>query len=697
MTVTKRITALLACATLVCAALSGCVRRGENDASHVTTIYIGTHARGEDDPTWRNEITGESGMSPDRLRAATEALAVVKERLGVSIEWRSWPHGVTQDILQSVLAGDPYCHIAILSNGFQGSIMAQNVLQPLDKYMDIFENDADAEWIITRKTFGSHYLLNRDLLYITDWPICFNINMIEQVPALKENGRTVYPYDLYREGRWTWSVFEDYLAKIQTYYTGKKSPTGRDVVPFNTRYSYAVLQALHSNGAYLYNGDAMAFDTPEAIEAAEYLESLMQSGLISCSSASFGRSAANGYLQAVDAFANGESVFTNCARWRMGAASTALAERGESMGIIFFPRPDSIPFTEYGESDYEIAISCADSVGLLRGFDEAESRLALEAYKLYKTQFYKSLGRVDSISEYRDTMMANEAIQFGIDIFHPVIGDDNLEVFNMLGSLSENEFGEAMSIIWRYTVNIFGEAVYGVNNSPRYPTAAAQKGYLVYDFMENIAESLKRESAVDAVAPQCALLSDASLVFPAGAASGSDIDWTEYFSASDNVDGDYELRFDGGEILLQGEMEAQREGEAAKFKRGRFEVDASAVDFNAVGAYDGGVVVKVTDSSGNVGERKFTLHVYDEKNTRAPILELKEEPDSLDIDADTSKVNWGDFTQTARDVTGIDLKKFVKADVSLLDVTVPGVYPVTLYVVDFAGNRTSVDTQIEIK
>lgn len=699
-TIWKSALALIAGIGITAMLFTGCANKKDELASDVTTIYIGTHAQGEDDPTWVNSVTGEPTMSPDRLRAANEALATVKEKLGVDIKWKSWPHGVTQDILQTVLANDPYCHIAILSNGFQGRVMPQNVLQPLDQYMDIFEEE-DAQWIKTGKTFGHYYLLNRDLLYITDWPITFNINMIANVPALKGADGVQYPSVLYKKGEWTWNTFEKYLEDIRAYYAGKKSPEGNEIVPFNTSYSYTILQALHSNGAYMYNGSAMAFDTPEAIEAAEYLDRLMTKGLVSCSSSEFGKSANNGYLNAVEAFRRGESVFTNCARWRMGAASTTLAERGESMGIIFFPRPDKMA---PDDPKYEIAISCADSVGLLRGFDEAESRKALEAYKMYKIEFYKNLGRVNSIAEYRSTMAANEAIQFGIDIFHDEIGDDNLEIFKMLGSLPENEFGEAMNLLWGYTVDIFGASVYGVGGSPKYAVAVQAKSQSIYDRMQVIADALKTDVATDAVAPSVSQVDNKKPIVFGKGTKAADIDWTKIFSASDNVDGDYEFKQEGGKILLRSLVEEEDVEEdkdkddketgvidekPQEFKPGRVSIDFSAVDFNTVGTYTDAIEVKVTDTYGNEGSRKFTAYVYDHNNKVPPTLVMKEEYDSLPLDTDTSTVDWaGKFVEEVHDVNDINLAGYVSADVTELDVTKKGTYNVTIYVVDFAGNRT---------
>lgn len=718
---------LAACALMVAMAVpvfAGCEAKEEKAEAVVDTIYIGTHHQPEDDPYWVSDITGEPEMNPDRIKAARAALATVKEELGVDIKWKQWPNGVTQDILQTVLAGDPYCHIAILSNGFQGRVMIQNVLQPLDDYMYLFEED-DAKWIASGKTFGHHYLLNRDLLYITDWPMVYNATMLEEIPGLKEDdGTTLYPVELYERGEWTWSKFEEYLGIVKSYYTGKKADSGKEIVPYDARYQYTTIQAIHSNNAFLYNGEGMAFDTPEAIEACEYLDRLMTNGLVNCVTATFGSSRNPGYLESVDCFARGETVFTNCARWKMGSSSATLAERGESMGIIFFPRPDDVPFEEYNNelhnSDYgyKIAISCADSVGLLRGYDKEESKLALEAYKMFKIEFYKNYGNVDSIAQYRATMVPTEAINFGVDIFHPEIGDKNLEIFELLGSLSENEYGEAMNIIWAYGVDTFGASVYGTDGAPKYATHVKSRRESIWKSINDIGEALKTDEATDAVAPSVAQVnSNEPLAFEKGT-NPEDINWLDYFTASDNVDGTYEMKVENGKILLKAnpELEEDDDEDDSTPKVYEFlpdkmtvvtddilnaetgEVDKAGVDFNTVGTYENGIQVTVIDTYGNKTVKNFTAYVYDAANTVPPTLTLKTELPTIALETDTSTYDWaGKFVDVAEDVTGMNLKAFVEADVTMLDVTVPGDYPVIISVEDLTGNVASAQVIVTIK
>ncbi len=718
---------------MMCTLLSAC---GEKEEAAVTdTIYIGHHYMQEDDPYWVSEITGEGVMDPVKAKAAIAALDTVKEKLGVDIKWKNWPNGVTQDCLQTVLAGDPYAHIAILSNGFQGRVMVQNVLQPLDNYMDIFEPE-DYQWLKMSKTFGHYYLINRDLLYITDWPIVYNATMLEEIPELKEeDGTTLYPVELYERGEWTWSRFRWYLETIQTYYAGKKAESGAAIVPFDARYYYTAIQAIHSSGGYVYDGEGMNFNSPEAIEGAEYLADLMEDGLVSCVVSKFGSNAGAGYLQSVDAFARGETVFNNCARWKMGSSSTTLAERGESMGIIFFPRPDNVPFKEYNDDvhmdknyKYNIAISCADSVGLLRGFDEKESRLALEAYAMYRTEFYKNYGKVDSIQEYRDTMSEEEAVAFGIDIFHEEIGDKNLEIFKMLGSLTENEFCEGMNVHEKWGINIFGRSVYGVSGASKYAVYVKANEYLVSDALNDIQSALKGDGAVDSVQPGISQAQSGIIAFEMGTDPRT-IKWADMFTANDNVDGDYEIKQDetkgvdaeGNEITIYGDIyikpsvvvgEDNEEEVEPEFLKDKMFVKheysesenndgekvITGVDFNKVGKYDKGLTVSVTDSQGNTKESTYVVYIYDKNAKGTPKLVLKENPGTISLNADTSTVKWADlFVEEAVDENGVDLKTFVTADVSELNVTEKGTYPIIIKVKDLAGNEATVATTAEVK
>ncbi|MBQ6796128.1 MAG: hypothetical protein IJO83_08330 [Clostridia bacterium] len=694
----KRIVCALLAVIALMGLLCGCTKK-EAVQSSVDTIYIGTHGVG-DDPRWRNPVTGESYKTFQQEQAGLKALDAVMEKYGVDIQWVTWPNSSTQDILQSVLAGDPICHLANISTGSLANVLRQNVLQPLDDYIDIFQTP-DTEWMLRPEFYGKYYFFRPMPDVITDWPLCYNATMIEAVPDLKdEEGNTIYPYTLYKQGKWTWSVFEDYLTKIQAFYKGKKGTNGREIVPYDTNYMHLLQQAIHSNGSHIYDGNTLGVDTPEAIEAAEYLIDLMNRELIVCSSAQYGKSNNNGNSATCNSFEAGASVFMNGARWRMGGIGGTLAKRGESMGIIFFPRSDRIPYEgDYvpGKTEYSVPIPAVDSMAVVKGFSKEESRLAINAFVMYNIEYYKSMARVDSITEYRKANLETDALGYGLDIFHPVIGDGNLEIFKVMSEAPCNETGEIMNLFGPFNMDIFGKAVYGLDGSPAYPVALRAKINGIYERISSVSEALKTEDAIDNVAPGINQINySVPLVFPVGT-KRKEINWSEIITMNDNVDGTYEFKRERGHFLLKANPPAEEDREHP-FEKGRLEIKTDTVNFNKAGEYKEGVYIRVTDRYNNTAEKKFDIYVYDENNTEPPILELKESLPTLALETDTSAVNWADlFVTKAEDVTGIDLKAFVSANVEEIDVTKPGIYPIKLHVTDFAGNKTEAETFVEVK
>ncbi len=82
-------------------------------------------------------------------------------------------------------------------------------MQPLDEWEELLKEEDPP------KVFDKYYFLRLGGDHnITFLPLMYNINYIEAVDALKVDGKTVYPTDLYLSGDWTWSTFKDYLEKL---------------------------------------------------------------------------------------------------------------------------------------------------------------------------------------------------------------------------------------------------------------------------------------------------------------------------------------------------------------------------------------------------------------------------------------------------------------------------------------------------
>jgi hypothetical protein len=226
------------------------------------TIRIAHNWPREMDTTFRDPITGAPALGQEELNARIYAEEQVLQKLNARIQWIAYPSDLNEDILRSVLANDPLAELVRIIGASQGHLLGQNVLQPIDEFEYLFQ-DEDSHWMYWGKAFDHHYFLNNVMRVGNDAPLVYNIGMLQRVPALRENGKTVLPVDLWLEGNWTWSVFEDYLQKVNDYWSQDSDIR----MAYCANHHTAVLQAMHSNGVAVYGDNGLEIDTPQAHEA----------------------------------------------------------------------------------------------------------------------------------------------------------------------------------------------------------------------------------------------------------------------------------------------------------------------------------------------------------------------------------------------------------------------------------------------
>jgi ABC-type glycerol-3-phosphate transport system substrate-binding protein len=192
----KRITilSLLLCLVFV---LSGCKAKTETTKDETPTATPTAAAEATAEPTpagepivikwghnWTREmdttfvdpVTGQPALGEEELNARKYAEQQVLEKLNVKIEFVQYPTDLTECILQSVLAGDPIADIVRVTNGSQGQVLAQNVLQPIDEYADLF-SDPDDAWMYWGKVYGHNYFLNNVMRFGGNDLMCYNIGI----------------------------------------------------------------------------------------------------------------------------------------------------------------------------------------------------------------------------------------------------------------------------------------------------------------------------------------------------------------------------------------------------------------------------------------------------------------------------------------------------------------------------------------
>ena len=114
----------------------------------LTKIRVAFWWTAGDDPAYIDPATGEHpDTMPTALRQARlKALETVKEKLGVQLEFVQYSLDLRQQILQTVLAGDPVGEIVGMWGGSQGTVLNQNVLQDLTPYVNAF-GESHSGWL----------------------------------------------------------------------------------------------------------------------------------------------------------------------------------------------------------------------------------------------------------------------------------------------------------------------------------------------------------------------------------------------------------------------------------------------------------------------------------------------------------------------------------------------------------------------
>lgn len=620
------------------------------DEAEPIVIRYGSHAASEEDPNYKDPVTGEYVMDEETRAEKLKVLEHIRETLNVDFQFVQFPGDTGEVLLQSVLAGDPLCDVARIYTYGAGGILGQNILQPLDEWEELLKEEDPP------KVFDKYYFLRLGGDHnITFLPLMYNIDYIEAVDALKVDGKTVYPTDLYLSGDWTWSTFKDYLEKIDRHYTNSQAPERpeRRIEAFWSSHYDIVLQAVHAAGGSIYGRNGLEVESDATKEAVAFTQELIESGLV------YVQNQAEGNQDIVDgreSIGRGETVFSLIEDWKTRSHSQKLAERGQSMGYVPFPRPDHMELDDPNYRDCRIP---GESYAILKGTDEEKIPLAIQATYMYLN------GETGEPKEEGE-----KSVFIGMDMFHPEIGQDMVDIYHKRSEETVvNELADVFSISGKF-IGLVGDSIYGRNNTPKYSVAIEQQRGIFDDAIAIKEKALNSGKAQDNVVPKFEKLVTGTYHYPVGT-DLSQIDFTKDFTATDNIDGNLDMATATVEIV--------------------------DVDTTVAATYTSGIQVKIKDKNGNEAVSKNDVVIFDDKNTTPPTLAAKAEYRTIKLEEDANKINWAnDFIESAVDKDGIVLNSRVEADLSELDTTTAGTYNVPLTVTDYANNKASITIEVEV-
>ncbi len=632
--------------------------------AETVVIRYGSHWIPELDPNNVDDVTGEYTMAEDRRQAALAGLQAIKDELNVEFEFVQYAQDTRVELMTSVLAGDPVCDIATLWGGSEATVLAQNILQPIDKYASIFDDD-ETSWMLDPQVYGHNYLLSFTERFIPRWPLVYNVNMVADA-GLED------PAKVYLAGNWTWSTFKTYLETLNAFYANTPATEGHydTVKAYVSDHRFVGLSAMYSNGGAIYGDTGVEADTDKTIEALNYVRSLYDEGL-ACNPGVYDDGYTPRWCEGADDFQKGNTVFTDCPDWWLGGNGDKLAERNQSQGIVPWPRADRL---SADSDEYGLAMTLGDSVGILKGISEEKTELAVKAYRLYWLTFYKTLAGVDDLSQYTTVMGQTEAKNCGFDIFNETYGKDILAAFVAVSQNLKGDLSDMLGyrVVWD---DIFGKSMYGIDGfSSDYSVAVAANKSNFDNINDNMVALLSSDEVHDNQAPE---ISASDCIVPLGTDLTA-IDRNLYWTAKDSVDG--ELDANKGEMTIS---DGSRD-------------DEDAPDTNTVGEYRKALKLVVSDKAGNTNSARAKVIVFNPNNTTAPTVTVKAELPTVKMDTDASTINWSDFIESATDADGLDVKGNVSADLSTLDASTPGDYSVALTVTDYAGNTTAVTVAVKV-
>ncbi|MCL1787119.1 MAG: DUF5011 domain-containing protein, partial [Defluviitaleaceae bacterium] len=431
---------------------------------------------------------------------------------------------------------------------------------------------------------------------------------------------------------------------------------------------FTARKAFHSAGVAIFGAEGLQIDTPEAIAAIDFLTRLADRELMNVQFSN-AATAYPGWTWTANDFGRSEMVFSELPYWLVSSAATQLAERGESMGIIPFPRAD---FLDADDPRARMESTPGNSWGILRGVDDETARLALEAWKIFTVEYWRVFGDVDSVTEYRAASAEATAIMQGFDIFHPVIGNDILYIFTNYSDSSPNEFGGMIGVDW-VMQDIAGHSIWRVTGAPEYAVNVAQQMPVVLDRIAIIGGALAGDAIVNNQPP---VFTSQPIVVPVGTDLDT-FDFSEFITARGIVDGDIDVRAAAVDLI--------------------WDYAENPTNTAVPGMYNPGIRVRIQDTDGNMtGWHHQQVWVFDPDNTEAPTFVVREEFPTVELDSAAADINWNDFIYSALDAGGIDLRGRMVPDLGHLDVTLPGIYPVDITVEDFAGNTATITIEVEV-
>jgi ABC-type glycerol-3-phosphate transport system substrate-binding protein len=290
----KKVLSVLLVAVFALSMFTACAKKEETKATEPTAAPVATEAAADPTATpvptevpkdlggmeitianwWETDKEPTTQKEEDTLAYRNEIMEKYNFKVK-TINLGSWTE-YQEIVVSSIMAGDPAADIFVMDQKFMAAPLQQGLLYPLDTLQNFdFTEEKWNQEVLDLITFDGHKYGMAVGKMEPRLGIFFNKRLFEEAGIDPE-----LPYDMQKDGTWTWAAFEDLCAKLTRDTNNDGTPDVYGLASFSKDFFRGTV---YSNGAqYIGKDDKGVFfnatNDPKFLEALEWGISLYDAG-----------------------------------------------------------------------------------------------------------------------------------------------------------------------------------------------------------------------------------------------------------------------------------------------------------------------------------------------------------------------------------------------------------------------------------